>query len=156
MIDVAGGEGGITSGGGDGGGGAAGRVRVDLSSGDVPAGAWRAPAVDLGTVTVLTDTTHQTWTGRAAPDAAVIAEVVSAETHAVEGTFTATADGTGAFSIEVDLLPGLNRVRILADTPDGPVRSWVGNSFEFDEVAGSLNPLPVGAVIDVAVVPDAE
>lgn len=134
----------LTGGAGDGHGGAGGDGVLEVQApDDAPAGARAGPAVDLESVPAIVDQSLLTLEGRAAPDAQVTVEIVDGAS--VQGV----ADSTGAFSIAVELSPGLNRLRVVQD---GTVRSWVGTSIELESrEAGS--PRPVGALIDVAYLP---
>jgi hypothetical protein len=108
--------------------------------GDGPAGARAGPAIDVGSVPPITEQASITLAGRAAPDSLIAVEIVDG------ASFDAVADPSGAFSIDVALSPGLNRLRVVQD---GAVRSWVGTSIELESM-GAGNARPVGALIDVA------
>ncbi len=55
----------------------------------------------------------------------------------------------GSFSVDVPLDPGLNRLQVVWITTEGETRVWVGNGIELGRVDGSIQPLPIGTVLDV-------
>jgi hypothetical protein len=149
-FDAAGGLGGTQTGGGAGGAGGSGRIRVDAPNVALDPLTFAGPAVDLATVPALSDAPTITLTGRASPAANVaVYELDDAAT-----TFDAIADATtGAFSIEVTLRPGLNRLAVRAEQDGVTVRSWVGTSFELEQIPELRLALPRGALIDVVYLP---
>jgi hypothetical protein len=136
-LDVSGG-----AGEGAGGAGGAGLLRVQVPGDAASTG----PAVDLSAVPGLTDASTVVLTGTAAPDATVVVEPLAGG----EGA-TTTADAAGAFSVEVPLAEGLNRLRVVQGDGEAARRSWVGTSLELERRGDAT--LPVGALIDVAYVP---
>ena len=98
----------------------------------------------------MTDSEVLTLTGRGEPDARI--EVRDAITPGA--VFTATADATGAFSVDVTLAAGINRLSLTSTGVDGPARSWSGTNVQFDRVPGyGVIPVPIGATIDVVYLP---
>ena len=73
--------------------------------------------------------------------------------ESMSGAVSASAVASGGvFSIDVDLAPGLNRLRLfLTDASGVQSRSWVGNSIEVETVAGA--PTARGATLDIVCVP---
>lgn len=148
-VEVPGGAGGAGSGGGAGGAGAAGWARVELGAGGgAPADAWAGPAVDLSGIAQVTDVQTLTLAGTATPGASIdVADVAGG------ASATTTVGAGGAWSVDIALAPGLNRLGVTAADGEGTVRSWTGTNVEFQSVPGSVFPLPVGATIDVVYVP---
>ncbi len=164
------------AGSGGGGGGAGGAIAVSASAwqspagfdvtggaGDTPGGAGgdglvyvgvptvtpsvgrQGAAVDLSTVPSITEQSPITLSGTAVPNATVIIET----TDGIRTQTTAGADGT--FRLDVDLTPGLNRLRVIMDQGTGEERSWVGTSIELQR--RGTQTLPIGALVDIAYVP---
>src|SRR5690606_16833908 len=127
---------------GRGGAGGGGVVHAQLP-GALPDGAQAGPAVELDDVPAITDQEPMTLAGRAAPDSPIAGEILDG------ASFDTVAEPSGAFSIDVTLGPGLNRLRVVQD---GAIRSWVGTSIELESM-GAGNARPIGALIDVARVP---
>ncbi len=61
----------------------------------------------------------------------------------------------GSFAVEVPLVPGLNRLRVVQLASDGapPVRAWNGNHVELERREDAPTMLPVGGLLDVAWIP---
>lgn len=150
-LEVGGGLGGPGAAGpGAGGEGSRGRLRADLGTGNLAA-AWTGPSVDLAGLEQLTSAGVMTLRGRASADAAI-------EVAAIGGGLarTTTADAAGAWSVDVDLVPGLNRLAVTATGAEGTTRTWTGTNIELARASPGASPLPVGATVDVVFVPDSE
>ena len=147
-VDVSGG-----AGEGRGGDGGAGALRLDAPGGEAtvtgPAeGLSVGPSVELSGLSPLTDQPTLTLEGRAAADAMV---AVDRDGAAVA---TGAADASGAWSLEVSLEPGLNRLAVVQVLEDGTrLRSWTGNNVELGPVSGAPRPFPIGATVDVVYLP---
>lgn len=138
----------LGGGAGEGRGGAGGPGVLHVQApGDAASGAVLGPAVDLASVPAITMESSITIGGAAAPGARVILE-----DREDGSSFEGTADASGAFSISVELAPGLNRFEVAAELDGARVRSWVGTSIDLDSPTPGV-ALPVGALIDVARVP---
>lgn len=139
-VDVSGG-----AGDGTGGDGSAGRVRIDTPGTGGPSDVYRGVAVSLAGVPRIVESASLTLTGVASADAAI-------EVQLVGGSLVAdgSADASGAFSIDVPLAPGLNRLAIEAVDADGArTRNWVGTNIRFERVPGRMAPVPTSATVDV-------
>jgi hypothetical protein len=147
-FDVTGGTGGAAAGGGGAGGaGADGFALTQLGAGEV-AGAMNGPSVDLEPVPLVTDQPTLTLSGRCEPDASIAIADVDGGTSA-----STVASATGAWTAEVTLAPGLNRLGVTATGTLGELRSWTGTNIEFRMRPGMLTPLPERATVDVVYVP---
>lgn len=135
----------LAGGSGDGRGGAGGRgvLEVQTAEGALDGEVRAGPAVDLEGVALITDRARVKLDGRAAPDSLISVELIDGE------TFHTVADVDGTFSLDVELRPGLNRMRVVQD---GGIRSWVGTSIEMDVHAGEASR-PTGALLDIAYLP---
>jgi len=132
---------------GEGGAGGEGRLRVDATN--APDGVYAGPAVDLSAVERITNATSVTFSGRAIPGSTVTVAEMGGATRA-----SADADSEGAFSVDVPLDAGLNRLTVTGTDPGGEIaRSWVGNGIEFGSVGESRLALPIGATIDIVSIP---
>jgi len=140
-LDVGGG-----AGEGAGGAGSAGHLRVDVAN-DTWSGAFFGPRLDPASAPLFAAETV-TLRGIAGPG-----HTVHAERQDATGSRTSAVAGTdGAFELTVPLVAGSNRLRIIEDTPDGPVRGWIGNAFEFGTGMRCLTAavcVPIGAFVDV-------
>lgn len=145
LIDVSGGEGGTTSGGARGGHGSPGHIRIDIP-GVRYDGAFHGPAVSLAGTEFVTRNSTVHLTGTAEPNT----PIRFAPYENMTDLTNVTADSTGAFEADVPLAPGLNRIRVTANTTVGNIRSFTGNAFEFGEQQ------PIGAFIDIASIPETE
>lgn len=131
---------------GAGGAGAAGHLRVDVGAGEGWEGAFAGPRLDP-TSAPLFGAATVTFRGRATPR-----NVVHVERHDDGRRTSGTTDADGSFAIEVPLMSGSNRLRIIEDTEAGPVRGWIGNAFEFGTGARCVTAsvcIPIGAFVDV-------
>jgi len=139
-LDVGGG-----AGEGAGGDGSAGHLRVDVAN-DTWSGAFLGPRLDPASVPLFAAETV-TLRGLAAPGHTVYVE------RQDDGSRTTGLAGTdGAFELTVPLVAGSNRLRIIEDTPDGPVRGWIGNAFEFGSGMRCVTAavcVPIGAFVDI-------
>ncbi|MEM9067784.1 MAG: hypothetical protein AAGE52_04735 [Myxococcota bacterium] len=70
-----------------------------------------------------------------------------------DGSVVGSGAASPEFTAEVTLVEGLNRLAVVARTPEGELRSWAGNSIELIRVDGSPQPLPLGATVDVVYCP---
>ena len=146
ILDAAGGGGGASSGaGGMGGAGTDGFAVMELGTGSV-AGLMTGPSVDLSTFEPVTDQPMLTLTGSAEPDAAIVLEDTDGGRLA-----STTADASGAWTAELTLEPGVNRIAIVATGALGTLRSWTGTNIDFVNEMGTTRP--VGATVDVVYVP---
>jgi hypothetical protein len=140
-LDAAGG-----TGEGAGGDGAPGHVRVDVGAEEGWAGAFAGPRLDRASAPLFGGATV-TLRGRGTAGDSIHVE------RQDDGRRTSgTVDPDGAFSIDVPLATGSNRLRIIEDTPAGPVRGWVGNAFEFGTGARCVTAsvcIPIGAFVDI-------
>lgn len=144
-FNVAGGHGGTTSAGAVGGDGSRGFIRVDVPGVHVE-GAFHGPAVRNTGFAYVTRDTSVHLTGTAEPNT----PIRFAPYTPVTPLTNVTADATGEFAADVPLVPGLNRIRVTAQTSGGMIRAYTGNAYEFDDQQ------PIGAFIDIACIPEAE
>lgn len=106
-----------------------------------------APCVDMSDFESIVDIAEAELRGRAAPNGRVVVTRKDDET-----TFETTADATGVFELVVELVPGVNRLRVEGLENDGEerVRGFCGTAFDF------VGREPVGAFVDIAYVPTNE
>jgi hypothetical protein len=134
---------------GTGGDGGAGGARID---GAVGSPVIRGPRVEVDPSALLVRDVSLAITGDAAADRMIRIERVT-ETGA-SSLATGASDASGAFSVEVMLEPGLNRLRVVQVEPDGTeLRAFNGNHFELERRDTTIPPLPSGGLLDVAYVP---
>jgi hypothetical protein len=105
-----------------------------------------APCVDMREFESIVDTAQTQLRGLAAPSGRVIVTRKDDEM-----AFETTADAAGTFEVTVELVPGVNRLRVEGlDGRDERVRGFCGTAFDF------VGREPVGAFIDIAYVPTDE
>jgi len=142
-VDVSGG-----AGQGTGGTGGSGTLRMDVPGARMD-GVVHGPVYDVASAPRITSESTYTISGFAEPDARLDFVI---KDGAALGTATAASDG--AFSYELALTPGLNRVVISSTGEWGQLISWLGTSFDFVRVG--TEAYPTSGVLDIAYVPAME
>lgn len=136
----------VTGGAGDGDGGAGGEGHLFV-------GGLEAPRIAFETSGLITRDPAYTLVGAGAPDQTIRIERVT--DSGVEPVAEGTSSSDGSFSIPVELVAGINRLRLTQVSPDGSttMRAFNGNHVELERRDGVVRQLPVGGLLDVAYIP---